>query len=117
MQFTLDKNIQVLRWAFVKQATKVVDGILIAEFPFLATPVLKQLMDAGLSYVIGKLANEAEMLAFFAYTDLRVNEQGRSFIAAAAKHQEILKSGTPEEKAQSEADLFHNFRQLAMVKG
>lgn len=117
MQFTLSKNIQVLRWAFTKTVVKSLDGILIAEVPFLATPVIRQIMDTFLGYIVGKLAAEADMMAFFAYTDLRVSQQGRDFVSAAEAHQQILANGTPEEKAASEEKLFHQFRQLAMIKG
>lgn len=116
MQFTLDKNIQVLRWAFVKQTTKVVDGLLIGACPILATPGLKQIMDTFLAWLIGKLATDAEMQVFFRYTDVRVSAQGRDFVASYEKYQEAMANGTPEEKVKTEAEMFANFKTLVMWK-
>lgn len=116
MELTLDKNIQVLRWAFVKQTTKVVDGLLIAACPFLATPGLKQVMDTFLGWIIGKLATDVEMQVFFRYTDIRVSAEGREFIASYQKFEDAKASGTAEEKAAAEAAMFHNFRNLVMWK-
>jgi hypothetical protein len=68
-------------------------------------------------YIVGKILEiaikETEFGAFVMYVDFRTNAQGREFEAAALKHQEAQKSGTPEEKANAEADLINKFRALA----
>jgi Na+/H+ antiporter NhaA len=94
---------------------KAVKAILISYFPFLASPVLVNVMDFLIDKVMTELANDGEMAAFFVYIDFRVTQQGRDFSEAAMQNHEAQKNGTAEQKAIAEQNLWAKFVPLARI--
>ena len=86
--------------------------ILKTELPFLNAPIIRQITEFFVEYVLKIMINKTEMAAFFMYIDLRVSAQGREFEAAALNNFKVQQNGTPEEKANAEKILIDSFRAL-----
>lgn len=88
----------------------------VSFFPLLAKPPLYKIAD----YLIGKLAGiivyETEMRVFFAYTDLRVNAQGRKFLAAVELNLKAQEGNDEELKKISEAELIARAREFIKLR-
>lgn len=112
---TRDEYVKNIKSVFVGLGVKGLMTFLIAEVPFLAAPIPRYILEHVLSYILGKLADLAEMQIFFLYIDFRTSKQGQDFMDAVKKNEETKKNGTPEEKARAEKALIDRFREFAKL--
>jgi hypothetical protein len=84
--------------------------------PFLSSKLLYKITE----YIIDRVANfiiyKTEMRIFFAYTDLRVNAQGRKFLEAVEVNQEAREGNDEELKARTEKLLIDSAREFIKLR-
>lgn len=85
---------------------------LISIAPWVKLPVINAAFKWLISYILNVAIDKTEMGAFFLFIDIRTNEQGKAFAAAAMANREAQRSGTPEQKKQAEDALINSFRAL-----
>ena len=112
---TRDEYVASLKQAFVTLGTKVSNGYLVAQIPFLGNPIVNKFLTLILNKLMKELVDNVETGAFFTYIDVRVPKQGRDFASAAWRNYQAQQSGTPEEKSNAEKDLIKKFHALAML--
>ena len=109
---TTDDLIEALKSTLIRAGTQGVMQYLVALSSFFALPIVGPLMSQLVTYILGIAIRYTELGAYFVYTDMFTSAQGKKFQDAAIKNQEAQKSGTNEEKKQSEADLINAARAL-----
>jgi hypothetical protein len=88
---------------------------LVKQLPFLAFPVINPIFNFFVQRAVTILIDYSEFAAFFAYVDLRVDAQARTFQRAILQNHKAQQTGTEEEKALAEKELIDRFRQLAIL--
>lgn len=106
---TIDDYVDSLKSAFLVVGKKAAMVALLAEVPCLATnPICAKVIEEIVGEILKKMLNQAEMRAFFIYTDVRVNKQGKEFSEASYKYH----SAPEEEKSKYEKELIDSFKQF-----
>lgn len=111
-----DEYVASIKSAFVSLATKFTMAWAITLSPAFANKFLSKIIELIANKLFQFLANQSELGIFFIYIDTRVGEQATAFNDAAMHNWKVQKSGTKEEKAKSEADLFAKFKTFAVLK-
>jgi hypothetical protein len=70
----------------------------IAEFPFLALPVVKQSFSYLVKKIISKSQEEGQLMISFVFIDKEVAHKNTLYVEAVTKLKEVLDSDIPEEK-------------------
>ena len=68
---------------FIKSSLGVAEAALFSAFPYLNVPPFNFLIIKGLTWLIQKIADGLELLAFFTFVDLRTSEEGNAYVKAA----------------------------------
>jgi len=115
---TTDELVQINKNAFIQAGNIAVKSVIFSAFPFLGIPPLLSLSNMAINWLVTKMANQAEIGAFFIYTDMRVSNQGDSFVKASQLVNQLMndKTATPEQikAAQNDANAkFISFFNLA----
>lgn len=116
---TRAEYVEIIKSAFFQMGLKVAKEKLFSFLPkFLTSGIIGVLFNPFVNLIIEKtlsaIIESAEMLAFFAYIDLRTSRQGREFYEAAKANRDIQRSeATPEEKINAENNLKLAFKNLA----
>lgn len=105
-----DEYVETIKATALQMGSKLVMSWLVARAPFLALRVVNPVVGYVVSKILEIAIRETEFGAFYLYIDFRTSKQGRDFFESALKNQEIQNSGTPEEKANAEANLMARFR-------
>lgn len=112
---TYEEQVAITKAGFSYAIKGALTSALSAWIPPLAVPPLSLLV----KFITGKIAkvivDNAEIGVFFAYTNFRVDTQGRDFMDAAIKNHEAQIKGTPEEKIRAEEKLKDSFRKLVSL--
>lgn len=109
---TRQAYVDSMKAAFVKAGTDAIMGYLIAEVPFLESPVIKQVVEHFVQKIVQLLVDKGETAAFFAYIDMRGAQQGEDFSVAADKYRVALAKGDANEIKKAEKELEDSFRAL-----
>jgi hypothetical protein len=119
---TRDEYVESIKSTALLIGRKVVVDVLVAQFSKwamkkgLATlfnilmPIANPILGFLVGYVLTIAIKYSEFGAFFLYIDLRSNQQGRDFEAAALKNLAAQKSGTEEDRKNAEKELINSFR-------
>lgn len=75
----------------------------------------QNLVAFALGLIISKALEGLEMLSFFKYIDVRVNEQGHDFADAAMENYRVHLNGTKEEKEIAETKAFDKFAAFVVL--
>lgn len=113
---THDEYVKVIKATIVEAVTKSTMTALVAILPWLSWSIVYKLAYLIVGKIISIAVYETEMAIFLQYTDLRVGRQGKDFVNAALKNAEMQKSGTPEQKAQAQAELIDRLREFVKLK-
>jgi hypothetical protein len=70
----------------------------IAEFPFLAFPIIKQTFSYLVKKIISKSQEEGQLMISFVFIDKEVAHKNTLYVEAVTKLKEVLESDIPEEK-------------------
>lgn len=81
----------------------------VAKLPFLAFGPANFLLSQVVSWLAKEIAEDAEMMAFIARTDLRVDIQGRDYVKAVIRHLRAQSGTDEQEKKDAIEDLDHKF--------
>lgn len=103
---THDEYVKMLKDYVLKTATKKVVGLLISKFAILGWGPFGYITKIVVEKVIKKALYETEMGLFYAYTDFRVNHQGREF------YNKLVKWNSEGQNHELEEDLINSFRKL-----
>lgn len=80
---------------------------------FIPIPFLNPILRKFAEIIAKKIAEDAEMRAFFIHTDLRSSKQGREFLASLEKNKNVLLNpNNSEEHKNAEKEVIDNFRNL-----
>jgi hypothetical protein len=112
---TFDEYVSILKDSAGKMAKEVLRRELAKRLPFLFFKFVNPFTEILISHVVNILVRESEFAAFFAYIDLRVSAQGRTYQKAVLEHKKAQDSGTEEEKKRAEENLINAFRRLAIL--
>lgn len=90
---------------------------LAALLPFLFIPPFNKVTDLLISKLSRFIVEESEMRVFFAYTDLRVNKEGRAFFKAAQNNINVRNGDYDEEtKKLTERKLIDSARTFIKLR-
>lgn len=110
-----EQYVQTLKASMVIIVLKAVMTKVITKLPFLGAPYISPVVSYLLSKLIEFIFNQAEVLIFLGYIDIRINAQGTAFIQAADLNLKAQQSGTPEEKKKAEEVLIEKFKAFARL--
>jgi len=109
-----DDYVAVIKEAFVTLGKKAAMDFIVAKLPFLGQGFGLAVFNPIVAYFVTMAAKGitegAETAAFFLYIDMRVGIQGKAFEKAAYANFSAQRSGTPQEKANAEANLRRELR-------
>lgn len=113
---TRDEYVATIKDAFVTLGKKAAMEYLVAQLPFLGKGIGLAVLNPILAFFITQalkgVTTGAETAAFFLYIDMRVGNQGKAFEKAALENYKAQRTGTPQEKANAEANLRRALREL-----
>lgn len=113
---THDDYVKLLKSTLADAVTKSTMAALVVILPWLSWPPIYKLA----SFIVGKIISiaiyETEMAIFLEYTDIRVARQGKDFMSAVLKSAEMQRTGTPEQKAQAQAELIERLREFVKLR-
>lgn len=112
---THQEEVDALKGAFKNMGVQVVMAYLTTVGPWVQFPVVKQIVQWIVGFVLSAAIDKTELGLFFLYIDVRSSTQGKEFAAAALRNREAQQNGTPEERAKAEADLIQYFRALVRL--
>ncbi len=112
---TYDAYISAIKNQFVDTAVQASYTFLVGHVPFLATPVISKLIKKILTKLMTVVVDNAEIAAYFKFTDFRVNRQGRDFYAAIELYEQALKEGNPDEIKRAEQIKKDRFTELVSL--
>lgn len=112
---TRDEYVASLKQAFVTLGGKTLFGLLVADFPFLGLPIIRNVAQLYIEKYLNKTAETAEMGVFFLYIDVRVNKQSGEFVAACFNNRAAQLSGSDQEKKDAEEILRVAFNRFAVL--
>jgi hypothetical protein len=78
--------------------------------------VVSPVVSMCLGWLVVYLVKETEFGLFFWYIDMRTNQQGKDFVAAAIVNRHAQIHGTKEEKANAEKRLRETFYAFASLR-
>ena len=104
---------EIIKKTFIDIGTKEVVSFATKNLPFLFLPIFNPISKYIINKVIVVLVEKTEVGLFFAYTYLRVDQQGRNFSDAAMNNHRVQLEGNEDEKKQAESDLISSFRTFA----
>lgn len=90
-------GINVLKKSIISATVKAI--------PFFALGLPNTLLIKLATWLAGIIVNQAEMMIFFKYIDLRTDSQARDFEAAMIKNHQAQLTGTDQEKKDAEKIL------------
>jgi len=112
---TRDEYAELIKSAALSAGKTLVMQVLVQRLPFLASAFFNPVA----AWLVGKILTiaikETEFGLFFLYIDLRTNAQGRAFQEAVLHNATAQKTGTPQEKADAEAQLIDSFRRFVRL--
>ena len=79
---TTKELVQLNRDIFIKTSSMTAKTAIFTAFPYLNIPPLNFLINQALDWIILKIADGLELSAYFIYTDIRVEKEGRDYIDA-----------------------------------
>lgn len=99
---------------FVTWATNLAFGALIVVpgLSWIGWPVISSIVRSGISFVVGTLANDAVLAAFFFNTAIKKASQAADYSTAVNAKLNLPPTATEAEYAQAEQNeiqAFHNF--------
>lgn len=110
-----DEYVASLKQAFVTLGGKTIFGLLVADFPFLGLPIIRNIAQVYIEKYLNKTANSTEMGVFFFYIDVRVNKQSGEFVAACFNNRAAQLTGSDQEKKSAEETLRIAFNRFAVL--
>lgn len=100
--------VKINKDVFIKAASVSAKTAIFVALPYLNVPPFNFIINKAVDWIIGKVADSLELLAFFAYIDFRVDQQGKDYVLAAHEA-ELLQT----EEARRKADeAFKRFIRL-----
>ena len=112
---TYDAYISAIKNQFIDTAVQASYSFIVGYIPFLGVPVLSNLLKKILAKLMTVVVENAEIAAYFKFTDFRVNRQGRDFYAAIELYEQALKEGTPDEIKKAEKIKKDRFTELVSL--
>ncbi len=112
---TRQEYIDIIKSAFLTAGKKAVVGFLVEKFAFFSLPIVNPLLKMVVEKILTILIQNAEMLAFFTYTDFRVAQQGKAFEEAALKNHLAQQGGSDDEKKRAEELLITSLRTFVRI--
>lgn len=106
----LEKLVKINKDFFIQSSTVALKAQLVGLFPFIAIQPWSFVYDKFSNWLINKLADGLELVAFFKYTDLRVTKQGNDYVNAKIKGIEAELSGDPQKIKAAEDEIKAKFR-------
>ena len=106
----LEKLVKINKDFFVQSSAVALKAQLVGLFPFIAIQPWAYVYDKFANWIINKLADGLELIAFFKYTDLRVTKQGNEYVEAKIKGLEAELSGDPQKILEAENEIKNKFR-------
>lgn len=97
VQIVKSMGIEALKTSLLKGVVK--------QLPFLASGPMNWLTVKVVSWLAEKAAEQAEMMIFFQYIDMRSDSQAKDFEAAMIENHKAQTMGTPEDKKNAEEKL------------
>jgi hypothetical protein len=107
--------LESLKKALIQTGSKTLIRAVSTRLPFLFYGPFGAIASLLITKLVELLFNEAEMLAFIKYTDLRVDAEGRKFSEAAIKNYQAQQNGTEDEKRKCEENLIKAFKDFATI--
>jgi len=93
---------------FIKAASMSANAAIFVAFPYLNFPPLNILIEQGIKWLVGRIANGLELLAFFTYIDFRVDAQGAAYVVAS-REANRLQTEESRKKADEAFKVFAKF--------
>jgi hypothetical protein len=98
-------------------AVKAVEADLLAAFPILNLPIIKQLQNLIVQYIAGKIYSALATMATFAIIDVQVNEEAKDAHTAIANLQLAITNGDQNEINKAKSDFTSSFQKLVHYDG
>lgn len=104
---------EISREYFEKMSVMGSKILIVKYLPFFAVKPWSSILDFLLDKFFSKLSEILDKFAYFAYTDLRVSQEGRKFVAAKLA---LKNAQTDEEKKRYEQDVLNALDALVSFK-
>lgn len=108
--------IEIARGLGVKVLQKSIIGGVVKAIPFFALGLPNTLLVKFATWLAGVIADQAEMMIFFKYIDLRTDSQAKDFEAAMIKNHQVQLTGTDQEKKDAEKILTDALYRLVSLR-
>jgi hypothetical protein len=108
--------IEIARGLGVKVLQKSIIGGVVKAAPFFAVGLPNTILIKFATWLAGIIADQAEMMIFFKYIDLRTDKQASDFEAAMIKNHQAQLTGTEQEKKDAEKILAEALNRLVNLK-
>lgn len=109
---THEEAVTIVKSQFIKVGKGVLSNALFVWIPPLKVPPFNLLVNLIVDKIMGSLADNGEIGAFFVYVNFNVDSQGRAFMEAAINNHNVQMNGSEEEKKIAENNLKDAFRKL-----
>lgn len=86
------------------------------SIPFFALGLPNTLLIKLATWLAGVIVDQAEMMIFFKYIDLRTDSQAKDFEAAMIKNHQVQMTGTDQEKKDAEKELTEALNRLVNLR-
>jgi hypothetical protein len=108
--FNYEEYVKAVKATALTTAKKALISALLRKVPFLFWGPFGAVTSLLVGKLLETLFEQAEFAIYFKYTDLRVDKQGVAFAQVAMDNYKIQKTGTEDEKIQSEKRLIECFK-------
>ena len=113
---TRDESVAVAKSTFVLLVKRGILSILGVWLPFINIPSVNKVLSFFLEKLLSAVADGAEMLAFFTFTDFRVRDQEKSFVKEALEFHYAKQSGDKDKIKKTENDFIAAFDKFGSFK-
>lgn len=98
-------------------AVKAAEAEIIAAAPIMAAPILKQIDEAVLNFVAGKIYEKLALGATFVIIDAQTSQEAAAANVAAARLKAALATGDDAQITQAKGDFTDAFSKLVHYDG
>lgn len=113
---TRDEYVDTIKTTFSTLLGRAIKSWLVLNAPFTQWPVIRVIIGMVLDKMIKELSDFADLQAFILFIDIRVGKQGDEMKAAMERNRLAQLNGTPQEKADAEAQLITAHHNLISLK-